>query len=82
MTPAVGTLNRRKSLGTVRRHLRAAHAVARAKLDNPGDADDVCQDAFIKALERIDDCRNPDGFRAWLLTIVRNTPTTPGTTSA
>lgn len=57
----------------VRRHLRAAHAVARARLDIPGDADDVCQDAFIKALERIDDCRNPDGFRAWLLTIVRNT---------
>ena len=57
----------------VRRHLRAAHAVARARLDNPADADDVCQDAFIKALERIDDCRNPEGFRGWLLTIVRNT---------
>ncbi len=57
----------------VRRHLRAAHAVARAKLDNPDDADDVVQDAFIKALKRIDDCRNPDGFRGWLLAIVRNT---------
>ena len=57
----------------VRRHLRAAHAVARAKLDNPSDADDVVQDAFIKALERIDDCRKPDGFRGWLLAIVRNT---------
>ncbi len=57
----------------VRRHLRAAHAVARARLDNPADADDVCQDAFIKALERIDDCRNPEGFRGWLLAIVRNT---------
>ena len=57
----------------VRRHLRAAHAVARAKLDNPADADDVVQDAFIKALERIDDCRKPEGFRGWLLAIVRNT---------
>lgn len=57
----------------VRRHLRAAHAVARARLDNPADAEDVCQDAFIKALKRIDDCRNPSGFRGWLLAIVRNT---------
>ncbi len=57
----------------VRRHLRTAHAVARARLDNPADADDVCQDAFIKALQRIDDCRNPAGFRGWLLAIVRNT---------
>ncbi len=57
----------------VRRHLPAAHAAARARLDNPADADDVCQDAFIKALTRIDDCRNPAGFRAWLLAIVRNT---------
>lgn len=57
----------------VRRHLRAAHAVARARLDNPADADDACQDAFIRALERIDDCRNPEGFRGWLLAIVRNT---------
>lgn len=57
----------------VRRHLRTAHAVARASLDNPDDADDVCQDAFIRALERIDDCRDPDRFRPWLKAIVRNT---------
>ena len=57
----------------VRRHLRSAHAVARSNLDNPDDADDVCQDAFIRALERIDACRNPDRFRAWLMAIVRNT---------
>ena len=56
----------------VRRHLRSAHAVAAARLDNPSDADDVVQEAFIKALERIDDCRNPAKFRGWLLTIVRN----------
>lgn len=38
----------------------------------PADADDVCQDAFVSALERLDDCRNPDRFLAWLLQIVRN----------
>ena len=57
----------------VRRHLRSAHAVARANLDNPDDADDVCQDAFIRALERIDACRNPERFRGWFMAIVRNT---------
>ena len=48
----------------VRRHLRLAHSVARSTLENPDDADDVCQDAFIRALERIDDCRDPERFGA------------------
>lgn len=56
----------------VRRHLQAAYAVALARLGEPADAEDVCQDAFVQALERIDDCRQPDRFVAWLLTIVRN----------
>ncbi len=57
----------------VRRHLRSAHAVARSRLANDSEADDVCQDAFIKALESIDRCEKPEQFRAWLLAIVRNT---------
>ncbi|HZD79201.1 MAG TPA: sigma-70 family RNA polymerase sigma factor [Actinomycetota bacterium] len=57
----------------VRRHLRVAHAVARSKLSgNEDDADDVCQEAFMTALERIEDCRDPARFRPWLLSIVRN----------
>jgi RNA polymerase sigma-70 factor (ECF subfamily) len=56
----------------VRRHLRAAHAVAASVVGHAQDAEDVCQDAFIKALENIDRCERPDRFRAWLLTIVRN----------
>ncbi len=57
----------------VRRHLRAAHSVARARLNGSHmDADDVVQDAFIAALERIEECRRPERFRSWLLTIVRN----------
>jgi RNA polymerase sigma-70 factor (ECF subfamily) len=35
------------------------------------DAEDVCQDAFIRALERIDD-PDPARFAGWLLQIVRN----------
>ena len=57
----------------VRRHLRAAHGVARSRLNDPSEADDVCQEAFIKALQGIDGCRKPEQFRAWLLAIVKNT---------
>jgi RNA polymerase sigma-70 factor (ECF subfamily) len=56
----------------VRRHYRAAFATAMALTGTREDAEDVCQDAFIKAVERLDDCREPDRFVAWLLGIVRN----------
>jgi RNA polymerase sigma-70 factor (ECF subfamily) len=56
----------------VRRHLRTAHLVALSVVGEPADAEDICQDAFIAALERLDDCRHPDRFLAWLLQIVRN----------
>lgn len=56
----------------VRRHLRVAYAVALARTGSPHDAEDVCQDAFIAALERLATLRDPDRFRAWLLEIVRN----------
>ena len=55
----------------VRRHYRAAYAVARAKVDSPMDAEDVVQDAFVRALERLDDCE-PSKFAGWLLAVVRN----------
>ncbi len=56
----------------VRRYYRAAYAVALGLLGNSMDAEDVCQDAFLKALERLDDCREPHKFASWLLQIVRN----------
>lgn len=56
----------------VRRHLRGAYAVALGILREPADAEDVCQDAFLTALERLEECRRPDRFGAWLLQIVRN----------
>ncbi|HEX2189553.1 MAG TPA: sigma-70 family RNA polymerase sigma factor [Longimicrobiaceae bacterium] len=56
----------------VRRHLKAAYAVALAQLGEAADAEDVCQDAFVTALKRIEECRKPDQFGAWLLAIVRN----------
>ena len=56
----------------VRRHYRAAYAVALAVLGRRADAEDVCQDGWVRALERLDDCREPDRFIYWLLQIVRN----------
>lgn len=54
------------------RYLRGARAVAIAILHDLDAADDVCQDAFVYAIERIDDCRHPDRFGAWLSQIVRS----------
>lgn len=56
----------------VRRHLKAAHAAALVVLGDGADAEDCCQDAFISALRRLEDCRPEEKFRPWLLTIVRN----------
>lgn len=55
----------------VRAFYRSAYAVAFAKTGNAMDAEDVVQESFVKALERLDEC-DPDRFGAWLLTIVRN----------
>lgn len=55
----------------VRGHYRAAYATARALTGNDMDAEDVVQDGFIRALERLDEC-DPERFAGWLLAIVRN----------
>lgn len=57
----------------LRRYYRAAYLVALARLGNRPDAEDVCQDAFIRCLEHLEECRDPDKFGPWLLRIVRNT---------
>lgn len=56
----------------VRRHLRAAHSVARVILGNLADAEDACQDAFAAVLGRLDRCQPAHSFRPWLLQSVRN----------
>jgi RNA polymerase sigma-70 factor (ECF subfamily) len=56
----------------VRGHLRAAYVVALAILRRPHDAEDLVQEALLVAFERLDECREPERFAAWLLQIVRN----------
>lgn len=56
----------------VSRYMRPAYAVALAVTRQHEDAEDVAQEAFLVALRRLDDCRNPEKFGGWLMTIVRN----------
>jgi RNA polymerase sigma-70 factor (ECF subfamily) len=53
-------------------HLDAAHNLARWLTGNPDDADDVVQEAFLRAFRYFDAFRGGN-FKIWLLTIVRNT---------
>ena len=57
-------------------HLDAAYAVARQLTRNRHDAEDVVQEAYLRALRYFDGFRGAEGeqeSRAWLLTIVRHT---------
>ena len=53
-------------------HLDAAFNLARWLTGNGADAEDVVQDAYLRAFRYLDTFRG-DNFRVWLLTIVRNT---------
>ncbi len=50
-------------------HLDAAHNLARWLLRNEQDAEDVVQEAYLRAFKSFDGFRGSNG-RAWLLTIV------------
>jgi len=56
-------------------HLDAAYTLARYLTRNAHDAEDVVQDACLRALKYFDSFRGEEGTsaRAWLLAIVRNT---------
>jgi RNA polymerase sigma-70 factor (ECF subfamily) len=53
-------------------HLDAAHNLARWLLRNEQDAQDVVQEAYLRASKSLGGFHGTNG-RAWLLTIVRNT---------
>ena len=52
-------------------HLDAAHRFARWLCRSPSDADDIVQEAFMRAYRAFDSLRGADA-RPWLLAIVRN----------
>ncbi len=57
----------------VRRHYRSLFAVALGLVGQPAEAEDICQDVCLRALEHIDDLRDPERFLPWVLQIARNT---------
>jgi RNA polymerase sigma factor (sigma-70 family) len=57
---------------TVMPHLNAAYNLARWLLRNADDAQDLVQEAYLRAFRSFETMQNQDG-RAWLLTVVRNT---------
>lgn len=56
----------------VRLHVGVAFAVARSVVPTRADAEDVVQDALLRAWDRLDQCRDPSRFKAWLVAIVRS----------
>jgi RNA polymerase sigma factor (sigma-70 family) len=52
-------------------HLDAAYNLARWLTQNEHDAEDIVQDAYLRAIRHFGSFRGGEG-RAWLLTIVRN----------
>lgn len=56
----------------VRAYLRVAYSVALSVVSRPSDAEDVAQDAMLRAFQHIHTCREPGRFAGWLLQIVRN----------
>ena len=57
----------------VDRHHAAAFRVAVSLVSDPDLAQDVAQDAFLKAFRGLDGFRGDATFRTWMLTIVANT---------
>lgn len=62
-----------RAFGTlVDRYMRPAYSVALSITRSHEDAEDAAQESFLVALEHLEECRNPDKFGGWLMTIVRN----------
>ena len=56
----------------VERHRDVVFRVA-ARIVGPDDAEDVSQDAFLRAFHRLEQYRGTAAFRTWLLQITQNT---------
>jgi len=56
----------------VSRYMRSAYAVALSVTGKHEDAEDAAQESLMVALRRVEECREPDRFAGWLMTIVRN----------
>ncbi len=63
----------RQAFGTlVERYYKSVYRVAYHYAGNHPDADDVCQQTFLIALEKMASLRDRDHFEAWILVIASN----------
>ena len=56
----------------VKRHYAMARAIARRYASNSEDIDDLVQESFVTAYERLGQLNDPEKFAGWLAAIVRN----------
>lgn len=56
----------------MRRNNSRVYRLARSVLRNAAEAEDAAQDAYLRAFEKLDSFRGPDGFASWLGRIVLN----------
>ena len=55
----------------MRENQRVVYQIAFGVLGNAVDAEDVTQDAFVRAFEKLTSLREPEHFRAWIFQITR-----------
>jgi len=73
--PAASHAGRPAWAEMVRLHLSAVMAVCLARTRNLHDAEDLAQNVFLKAMEKLPTLRDARRQRAWLFQIARNTCT-------
>ncbi|PQA89748.1 RNA polymerase sigma factor [Hyphococcus luteus] len=56
----------------MRRHNQHLYRLARSILKNPTDAEDVVQETYVTAFQKLESFRGPGGFSAWLAKIALN----------
>lgn len=56
----------------LRQHNRRLYRIARSVLHDPAEAEDVVQDAYVRALSSLDALRDPTSMGAWLARITLN----------
>lgn len=52
--------------------LKTAYHTASLLLKNPNDIEDVLQNTYIKAYQKLPELKNPESFESWIKTIVEN----------
>ena len=62
----------REALGQLMvRYEGAVYAIALRRLNNHAEAEELCQEVFVQAMEKIDQLRQPECFGGWIRSIAK-----------